>query len=208
MKESSSESTKVESLRKATPLQSLENNVRPSGSPASSKRGLNAFVQNFRGKEGKPEDRAETAHSLERKDLRSPEPGGTPLGERPEAVAPARKGRSKSLEVADWRQLFEEAELAAAYAEIRQGAEPNEREKELSEGQGSDENASEDNFDLRELYKEVYLREHLMEREIERREKAASEARREFQRALEESEARALAEVRRQLATQESKEES
>lgn len=36
----------------------------------------------------------------------------------------------------------------------------------MSNGDGSDEEPSEDNFDLRELYKEIYMRDHLMEKEI------------------------------------------
>jgi hypothetical protein len=36
----------------------------------------------------------------------------------------------------------------------------------MSECDGSDDNPSEDNFDLRDLYQEIYLRDHLMEKEI------------------------------------------
>ena len=96
----------------------------------------------------------------------------------------------------DWRQLFNQNELEDVYEEIKKGNEPNEQEKYLSEGQGSDDNASEDNFDLRELYKEVYMREHLMDKEIQQQEKAAIKFREEFQIMLDENEAKALAEVR------------
>ena len=54
-------------------------------------------------------------------------------------------------------------ELEQIFEMIEEGEDPNEEEENMSL---SDENASDDNLDVEELYQEVYLRASLMNQEI------------------------------------------
>jgi hypothetical protein len=52
-----------------------------------------------------------------------------------------------------------EKNLSKVFEQIEEGDDPNEEEDQMSM---SDDNASDDNLDVNELYGEVYMRGHLM----------------------------------------------
>eukprot|EP00347_Sterkiella_histriomuscorum_P002278 403368770 len=94
--------------------------------------------------------------------------------------------RSKSMIIDDWRQFFNNTELEQVFEQIEHGQDPNEIEKQISDGGESESNISEDNLDIRELYKEIYMREHVMEKEILQLEKAEFSAISELKKMIEE----------------------
>ena len=63
----------------------------------------------------------------------------------------------------NWRNYFMGDELEQIFEMIEEGEDPNEEEDQMSL---SDDNASEDNLDVEELYQEVYLRGNMMNQEI------------------------------------------
>ena len=71
----------------------------------------------------------------------------------------------------NWRSYFSLEELESAYNKIIQGIEPNEEVNE-EEDAGSDSCPSDDNLEIKELYKVIYVRKKRRARElIEREEK-------------------------------------
>jgi hypothetical protein len=89
----------------------------------------------------------------------------------------------------DWRTFFFGEELEKIYEQIEEGDDPNEEEDKMS---CSDDNASEDNLDPNDLYRDVYLKGDTAAAELEAVKAAESLLKKELHQQQEEQRKKAL----------------